>query len=1833
MANIVHSVGGLVEAGVKGLMGFAEGYMSGDDGPAATASASMSGSASASASSSADHAEHTGPDLPTFPGALVDRDGAGSSPESHAALPVTITPRASNAGANAGGTSTHSSSSSKPSLPPQASLVQTFDVPSGWIHLQSTYLDKAGGQRKIRSFGLRNLVHRAVDVEVESDLSGMLLLWLGDDDRASPSSSSSSSSFSNAGSHSLSLTLPPLASTTVFLAFTPSSRPATPATQSPSVSDGGFTPRVLPVLSSAQSSDVPRSAPLRLRSSSRRPEPLHRSFPIHGSITIRATSDSPDPLGAPASQSISLPFFATVCRSMFTAALIDPVSGLVTGAQISSGQLTVDFGSDPVVGQEYHRDILLVNRSEIELVWNTAVVSARHKDAVWFSLRDLDSENVFGVDGSAQPVPLPALSSRHLRLELRVKEPVTDFDFDFIISNAHQSGNVVTCRAIGSGQAEAADTALKILSGMQLDFGQIHDGVWARKLVTCKNTGDKPLDVRFSATEGHDVVFRLAGVAGDDMDEDVPPKPDLSLSRVSTRDPRDPPRGRDWSTRSRGGSPASSIRSGHFDHSPHMPGHLDLSQRLDEAWSLSERSERSSGIPSHGREPSLPPSRPLSRVASRASSHRWHTDATESDDDEPEMPLPFFSAGDGLSTSPHEHLDRAATIEVGDDKAMPNLIEELTMRPGTEYRVFVLYRPARNTTDPPAIAGALRESSFKVFLDASSRGRRTRRTLHCTAESCTSLIQIASGNRYDFGEVTVGASKSTTLAITNLSALSARVEIAAISKVLSTNRNVIVIPPHETVEEKLEFFPRRINDRYEKQIFVRNLLNRPNDQLVEIRSRNVDVNNVTLHSHLYRILTPSGSNFLDFGLVVINSPTVRTVQFENLTPAQLVLSLDASQPEDVELFVKAEDAMPATGTVSKYASPQERITSPQQNGDLKERFMESLREIEAREPAKPHKPKTKAKEKVGGKKDGEAPKVSVAAAVASALKKGGRGRPVQLYGNSVVFKDRSLLDSHEFLDLAAGPPVASHRTSPRSKKTALLDSIEQEDRSKLSGQHPKIPKLDFAASAKATGLHAKDTKPKKSSNLSQSPPQPETTSAPSLSQVIASIKGKMAPPEAGTKSPALTGKRIEPKVEMFTAADISKMSVDELLVAVEQHDAKRSSMTHTSLEEEEGYVRRTISLRKELQNLVSAGKLVPARNLSVPPRSTRQLIVVVTPNGSTRPHISTRPKGANSRIFIHLVDFDRSFLSTAPGARSDLAELPVRELIMRSSAVRSVLEVQQSSINFGNCEKGEVKSKTIVIQNKSDCIGLFRLRTSGSIASGDLKLGLGRYGVISAFGRKEVGNFSFTPSLVGNYNETMVVENVLDSFNDQNVSVKATVRKQPTFSVEPATTLDFGTVDTAASDKIAPMSFILTNVSKGDKTFVVQVAPREGAFADVSLSRDESDAGTALSKAEEEEAEGLLQKLKIARRKGKADKISKYEARLSELGVTSTSGQDDEASEASDEKEPEKQDGAADGEDVEGKLDRIPLDKDKDDSGRLGAMPSTIPSGVPKPCNHTLSITLQPNQKTKVLVELVSRSCGGSGVAGGPLATTIRVHEKKNTDETAGLVVTASPMSAGSVSVAHREEPNSSSDPLHLALMRHCLQLTLLCPVSQTAFCVGSTLFLPSSSAAYESLRPHFPAFNTPTHSSSDPSISAAGAGTGGDSTTNIAGLILGDGYSRQIPGNTHAEANALTNFRTAYAALLRDAPQGSLPAVDEVLAEVDCYATMEPCSVRTSGGPSCALELVRARVKTVYLGVEEPPDFVQCEGVRILEDGGVVVSRVSGLEEECLKAARRGRA
>ncbi|PFH54297.1 hypothetical protein AMATHDRAFT_53184 [Amanita thiersii Skay4041] len=127
--------------------------------------------------------------------------------------------------------------------------------------------------------------------------------------------------------------------------------------------------------------------------------------------------------------------------------------------------------------------------------------------------------------------------------------------------------------------------------------------------------------------------------------------------------------------------------------------------------------------------------------------------------------------------------------------------------------------------------------------------------------------------------------------------------------------------------------------------------------------------------------------------------------------------------------------------------------------------------------------------------------------------------------------------------------------------------------------------------------------------------------------------------------------------------------------------------------------------------------------------------------------------------------------------------------------------------------------------------------------------------------------------------------------------------------------------------------------------------------------------------------------------------------------------------------------------------------------------------------------------------------------------------------------------------------------------------------------------------------------------------------------------VVLSTGYSRELPGNTHAEANALTKARNLsqleISALFP--ALDTVPGVDQLLAHADVYTTMEPCSIRTSGLPPCADALIDAKVKRCFIGVGEPDDFVKCEGAERLKVAGIDVVWIKGLEEECLKVARRG--
>ncbi|SPO23755.1 uncharacterized protein UTRI_03725_B [Ustilago trichophora] len=1071
------------------------------------------------------------------------------------------------------------------------------------------------------------------------------------------------------------------------------------------------------------------------------------------------------------------------------------------------------------------------------------------------------------------------------------------------------------------------------------------------------------------------------------------------------------------------------------------------------------------------------------------------------------------------------------------EHAQSNQLEELVLRPGGEYRVFVSYRPERVEWDADFTGGRLVEKTFRVSLDYSrarlanmrSRGGRERRTVVCHSRTCTSFISIAP-KMIDLGEVQVGTRKSANISVTNRSELTARVDLRFVSKVLSMYRDEVAIPALQTVELKVESFPRRVNETYRKQITVANLLNRQGDQIFEVRSRNVDKQRISFHSLFYRILTPTGSNYVDFGDVNINSMRMRTFTIENISDKKLSLELSPAHPEDVTLYIKApsteanRDSSPrpeaktglskysetqlnesqsagteavegnSTGVSATNSSGKSKSSKPAMKGaDLKERFLETI-SVDSPTSVRTENASWRLAQKHSHyrkKEDGSVastqrktnssgkPKPTIN--LVAALKKGGKGRITVRYGKTVTFKDRTLISEFEYLDLATGPPVDARRIPAKSKKYALLENITTGGKPKSLGQTTgaKHAHDDESGSngsskpksgSKSKSSHAgKDKSAEARSEAGSLSPSTSASKAgstvprlpsPLANDIIAhdssrrSTSNKDAAQGSGTKSqpasairqhgksskegkagdsaarvhfsPALTGKRKAPPV-LSNPVDVSRMSLEDLLAAVEAQTSMLSTFFLGSPEAEEQFVRAEINLRRELQSSIDAGKLIPLEVLEVAPHSEGQVIAVYHPSGSTRPHIQGNARKQDSRIFMRLIDFDMGVVKRSEEfsgmAELEADELPVRDLMLRSNTCRSLLELGQPHINFGHMEKGDSKTRKILIQNRSEWALRYCIRKSGSIASGDIKLSSGRYGVVPGYGKREV-EFVFSPSMSGPFQEKLVVENVADRDNDQTVVLKANVRKTPNFAVDPGA-INFGA---CSPGKLStPESFVLTNTTAKSRSFVIAIDSHDllhqRCLIDVGLStaNDDEVRGT-LSKEEEEEIENLSQKLKIASRKGNVDKVKKYEERLTALGVKVPSLSSAAAAPGSESGENATGD-AAPAEGEKAKQDDAPA-APQGESADLATAPS---SAVEKPrelkrISSTVTCSLGPNQSKRLILR-VRPSAVQSAIPSNTsdpadrrtsdkagmeeVSVPVKVHEVKNQDETKTVVLMA----------------------------------------------------------------------------------------------------------------------------------------------------------------------------------------------------------------------------------
>ncbi|KAJ3159683.1 hypothetical protein HK101_001020 [Irineochytrium annulatum] len=964
------------------------------------------------------------------------------------------------------------------------------------------------------------------------------------------------------------------------------------------------------------------------------------------------------------------------------------------------GETGITF-DDCVLGEPYYKDFYIWNRSEIELYWVlNAVDLSRPDNTVWLKFTD---ENGQGIERE----PIPSFSSKLVRMTFYPKE-IGEFKYDLQIENANDSSNIVQANVNANVKSVVREETLLVTPGT-LDFGDCYTGTVAKTKLTLRNIGDVPIDISFAA-ENPAVVFQLKS---EDLMEEKRHRQSIILPATDTI------------------------------------GDRLLADRLRELSALESKtvSEFSNPASSYDSRSSSP-----TNLGRHDSEIMAINGSVEFLDDLSQAQGSIFE-GETLNDPPLSFDSRNEGEEY-------TRIEELVVRPGTERAIEVCYCLEKENESTEYQAGKLTRRNFRLNLSYSPQGLtdKQRKIIQCKARTCTSLIEVTP-KEVNFGDTDVGTLKSAPIHIVNHSDLPARVEMKFISKVLNCYRGEILIPPRQSTEVKIDIYPRKVNPEYCKQIAVVNLLNRENNQIVEVKSNHIDKNRVTFHSLFYRILTPTSANFIDFNAVVLNSAAVRTFTVDNISKKKLVLEIQSSMPEELFVFRKGAHHF-KEDSLSKFRS------------QLRERH--------------------------------------------------------------------SVAESTE-------------NCAPTTHSTERA-SVTDTENTRVSVSAPPLP--------------------------------PNQTSETDVS---------------GTE------KRNESvSVENLDTLDSSQIPLSDLIMFLEQG---LGNIPKSSLEEK--YIKGQQFLRRELDTAIADGRLVPVQLAEVEPESHLQVILVMKASGDTRPAIQSKPRKHDTKLVIRMVEFDRfvghpQFEQLLHG---DLTSIPVRELMVRCSLCRSIMELDQRNLAFGSLDKKEAVTKTIVIRNKSEALLLYSIRTPGTIASLDLKIVEGRMGVIRGHGKREV-EFRFNPSLAGSFQEKFIIENVLDRENDQVLNVKATIKNPSKFSIR-NNELDFGP---CLINQLNTKSQRLEIVNDSKQKIFVEVSVNEADLkfgasclqfiwevlddevtngfepkGDLSESEDPSGSGrkrrpTVLSSREtEDQIEALEEKLKIAKRKGREDKVKKIFKKLENL--------------------------------------------------------------------------------------------------------------------------------------------------------------------------------------------------------------------------------------------------------------------------------------------------------------------------------------------------------------
>jgi hypothetical protein len=891
----------------------------------------------------------------------------------------------------------------------------------------------------------------------------------------------------------------------------------------------------------------------------------------------------------------------------------------------------------------------------------------------------------------------------------------------------------------------------------------------------------------------------------------------------------------------------------------------------------------------------------------------------------------------------HKRLSSMYDFHIPSQHIVYDTFIDTTIPAKSSLDLFIFYRPAAKndgaSVDLRSHAltplTALTQRNFKLSLswlevrELSTTTSHTKqylyenrswkhRTYSCKSMCCLSYITVSPQLR-DLKDCNVGDFYVSTFLVTNHSDLETRIKPYVESETLSIPMDQnFVIPPKESISVRFDYVAQLENTDYHRRIIFLNENNAVNHQMLEVRARNIDTQQVLQHSLFYKIFTGNKKQQLQiyYDVCLLNMPNVRTFRIRNTTSQPIHMQIiPCDERYDGEIVILAlKNDIPSKLSAVDDTSRLNSSTSLEDlkwSGLLKSRG--STKSLNA----------LASQQQVSNTTDNLVMRSSKLSSVGSAVTDGG------LYSLSRSLSNTPNTDSIK-----------------HSKSFSGRRSMENEQ--SLSVGNTKLSKV-----------RSSDTL-----NLV------ETSSVKRSSDSLNNI---------GTKDVVTNG--VVSSIEFMRVDGYPFSYINRQLLSFPDISVSNSNDNNSALQTTlDSSIRAVQKATQDLNKAISFQPLHDTSNMTtkisskdvftISATSYQAFSVIFFPKSDSKDESELNISTLNRLLQIKLLSKPASEDSQMhDDVFSDLSaysvpELKPRSLVIRAKACRSEMSIVQRNINYGKIYIGETSVKSVTITNRSAVPLLYGILKSGSISSGFLQIPSGRRGQVAAKSSVTI-SFVLKPSLAGSFEEVITIYNVLNPEDVKSLTVKAKVMKPEVFQVMSSIPVDktgdtstlfredssgktsipnLAAVDIGSGAVGQPfqreLSFDIKNVSNRKRQLIVDANHIDAVVLSMARMQDDSecmsrasifdaDTGTLESivyvrckfdvienesprqvKLSEEERQVLSdklekfsQKLKIAHRKNKSEKIVKYEKKVSQIqdllsGKSTSMLEDDDEDEA-----------------------------------------------------------------------------------------------------------------------------------------------------------------------------------------------------------------------------------------------------------------------------------------------------------------------------------------------